>query len=100
MHTHLYKKEDWPFDFSDDTLAVTTKYVMNGDRPIVEVLHWDDGGWQFMCNSTNDSDDGMVICMGCIFEKFPWISRFKGLKSGYLSFYEIESGEWVIQEIE
>lgn len=100
MHTHLYKKEDWPFDFSDDTLVITTKYVMNGEQPIVEALHWDDGGWQFMCNTTTDAESGMVVCIGCIFEKFPWISRFKELKPGYLSFYEIETGAWRTQEIE
>ncbi|WP_231591637.1 hypothetical protein [Cellvibrio sp. pealriver] len=100
MHIHSYKKEDWPFDFSDDILAVTTKYVMNGEQPIVEVLHWDCGDWQFMCNTTDNANDGLVICMGCIFEKFPWIARFKELKPGYHSFYDVKSDEWRTQEIE
>jgi hypothetical protein len=100
VHTHSYKKEDWPFDFGDETFAVTTKYVMNGEQPIIEVLHWEDGDWQFMCNTTDDPSDGMVICMGCIFEKFPWIARFKNLNPGYLSFFENETNQWHVEKID
>lgn len=75
MHNHSFEKEDWPFKFNDDALAATTKFVMSGEQPIVEVLHWEDGDWQFMCNTTENPENGMVVCMGCLFEKFPAIDR-------------------------
>ena len=100
MHSHSFKKEDWPFDFNDDVFAVTTKFVMSGEQPIIEVLHWEDGDWQFMCNTTENPEDGMVICMGCLFEKFPWVERFKNLGPGFRSYLDEESNEWYVEEIE
>ena len=100
VHSHSYKKEDWPFHFDDAKLVVTTKFVMNGSKPIVEVLHWEDGDWQFMCNTTNNSADGMLVCMGCVFEQFPWIKKFKDLKAGHLSFFDEELNDWVVEKIE
>ncbi|WP_371186150.1 hypothetical protein [Thalassotalea maritima] len=79
---------------------MTTKFVLNGEQPIVEVLHWDDGGWQFMCNTTDNSDDGRVVCMGCLFDRYPWISEFKELKSGYLAFFDEINNEWSIEKID
>lgn len=71
---------------------------MAGEQPIVEVLHYDEGDWQFMCNTTEDPEDGMVVCMGCLFEKHPWIAKFGGLGSGYLSYFD--DGSWEIEKIE
>nr|WP_237709629.1 hypothetical protein [Microbulbifer agarilyticus] len=72
---------------------------MSEEHPIVEVLHWDDGDWQFMCNTTNDPEDGMVVCMGCLYEKFTWISAFKDLKPGFHSFFDKEESRWVTAKI-
>jgi hypothetical protein len=92
MHNHSFDKKDWPFDFEDDVGVVTTRFVMSGEHPIVEVLHWDDGGWQFMCNTTEDADkDGMVVCIGCLDEKYPFISEFKYLKKGHLAYLDSEN---------
>lgn len=100
MHSHSFKKEDWPFDFDDNVLAVTTKFVMSGQQPIVEVIHWEDGDWQFMCNTTENPDDGMVICMGCLFERFPWIERFKSLNRGFRAYLDEVPNEWLIEKID
>lgn len=99
-HRHTYQEGPWPFPFEDNVGAVTTKFVISGEQPIVEVLHWDDGDWQFMCNTTENPDDGLVVCMGCLFEKYPWISRFKSLKPGCISYLDRESNEWITEELE
>jgi hypothetical protein len=95
---HYEAPNNWPFPFPANTGAVTTKFVMNGEQPIVEVLHWDDGGWQFMCNTTDDADDGMVVCMGCLYKKFPWISKFKSLAPNHSAY--LENSSWQIEELE
>lgn len=89
---------NWPFSFPANTCAVTTKFVMSGEQPIVEILHWDDGGWQFMCNTTDNADDGVVVCMGCLYRKFPWISKFKDLALNHSAY--LEKGNWQIEELE
>ena len=99
-HKHSFNKQQWPFSFDENVAVVTTKFVMNEGHPIVEVLHWEDGDWQFMCNTTDDAEDGMVVCMGCLYEKFPWVSAFKDLKRGFLSFFDEEENRWITAEIE
>ncbi len=94
---HCESPNNWPFSFPANTGAVTTKFVMSGEHPIVEVLHWDDGDWQFMCNTTNNPDDGLVVCMGCLFKKFPWISKFKDLEPNHSAY--LENNNWQVEEL-
>lgn len=96
-HSHSYKG-DWPFEFEDNLGVVTTKYVMNEEHPIIEVMHWDDGDWQFMCGTTENPDDGMVVCIGCLFTKFPWVSKFANLPRGQIAYLENE--KWVTENLE
>lgn len=95
---HNETSKDWPFPFPANTCVVTTKFVMSGEQPIIEVLHWEDGGWQFMCNSTEDSIDGLVVCMACLHDKFPWISLFKDLACNHSAYLDGDS--WQVEEIE
>ncbi len=53
-HNHTFSDADWPFDCDINTCVVTTKFVYERSKPIVQVLHYDDGEWQFMCNTTDD----------------------------------------------
>lgn len=95
---HCEAPNNWPFPFPANTGAVTTRFVMSGEQPIVEVLHWDDGGWQFMCNTTDNANDGLVVCIGCLYKKFPWISNFKGLAPNHSAC--LENSSWQIEKLE
>jgi len=94
MHQHSFGIKDWPFNLSDSALAVTSKYVMNGERPILTVIHDDEDDWQLLCDTTNDPEDHMLICMGCIFEKFPFIAQFKDLPKSYEAYRKSEKRAW------
>ncbi|WP_026304871.1 hypothetical protein [Microbulbifer variabilis] len=97
-HKHSFSTEDSPFDFDGNVGAVTTKFVMSGEQPIFEALHWKDGDWQFMCNTIEDAIDGMIVCMGCLFTKFPWIAGFKDLRPGYVAY--LDKGRWLVEPID
>ncbi|MDP2487682.1 hypothetical protein [Pseudoalteromonas marina] len=99
-HNHTFSDEDWPFDCDINTCAVTTKFVYDRSKPIVQVLHYDDGEWQFMCNTTNDPDDGMVICMGCFVQKFPEITELATLPLGFDAYREDVNQSWEIEKLE
>lgn len=99
-HNHNFSDEDWPFDCDINTCAVTTKFVYERSKPIVQVLHYDDGEWQFMCNTTNDPDDGMVICMGCFVQKFPEIAELATLPLGFDAYREDVNQPWEIEKLE
>ena len=53
-----------------------------GRLPILEVYHDHDGDWQFLCGTTNDTADGRLICMGCVYERFPDMGTFADLAPG------------------
>ena len=99
-HNHTFSDEDWPFDCDINTCAVTTKFVYDRSKPIVQVLHYDDGEWQFMCNTTYDPDDGMVICMGCFVQKFPEITELATLPLGFDAYREDVNQPWEIEKLE
>ena len=99
-HNHTFLDEDWPFDCDINTCAVTTKFVYDRSKPIVQVLHYDDGEWQFMCNTTDDPNDGMVICMGCFVQKFPEITELATLPLGFDAYREDVNQPWEIEKLE
>jgi hypothetical protein len=82
-HNHNFDTNSWPFDCPIETDIVTTKFVYEVSAPIVQVLRYLDGGWQFMCNTTEDPNDGLVLCLGCLYEKHPEIIKFSKLQLGY-----------------
>lgn len=70
---------------------------MSGEYPIVEILHWEDGDWQFMCNTTSNPDDGVVVCMGCFYSRFPWIAKFKDLAPNHSAL--LDNNSWHIEAL-
>ncbi len=100
MHNHNFTDKEWPFDFPVDLGVITTKQVMYEDHPITVVLHDEDNDWQFLCGTTNNPDDGMVVCMGCLFDKFRYLEIFNDLKPGWEASRETEDSAWEINEIE
>ena len=80
--------------------APETKFVYDKSQPIVQVTHYEDGEWQFMCNTTDDPDDGMVICMGCFISQFPEMIELADLPKGWDAYREDEAQPWDKQQFE
>ncbi|MEP7706798.1 hypothetical protein [Paraglaciecola sp. 25GB23A] len=99
-HNHTFSENDWPFDCAINTCVVTTKFVYDRSEPIVQVTHYEDDEWQFMCNTTDDPDDGIVVCMGCFFQKFPEIAELASLPLGWDAYREDVTQPWDIEELE
>ena len=98
-HTHSFADTQWPFDLAENTGVVTTRFVMSGDASIRLIMHWPDGDWQFMCETTEDSSDGVIACLGCLFETHPVIGKFATLKRGFEAYRDSDDGDWVVQEM-
>jgi hypothetical protein len=93
-HDHRFADGDWPFDDEIDTAAFTTVRVLEGRLPILEVYHDHDGDWQFLCGTTNATADCRLICMGCVYERFPDMGTFADLPPGWMAFREDERAAW------
>ena len=100
MHKHTFKEDEWSFSCPIDSAAVTTKFVYERLEPIIQVNHYIDDGWQFMCNTTDDPDDGVVICMGCFISKFPEMIDLADLPKGWDAFREDKNQPWDKQQFE
>lgn len=93
-HTHSFEENDWPFDDPIDRVTFTTRFVAKEGYPIVLVTHDDDGDWQFLCGTTNEGDDIVISCFGCIYERHPFIKEFADLPKGWLAWREDENSPW------
>jgi hypothetical protein len=68
-HTHEHAQGEWPFADASNIQVITTRPVVDEQHPILLVSHdEDDGGWQFLCGTTNKTEDGRVGCLGCLVE--------------------------------
>jgi hypothetical protein len=59
----------WPFEAKRNTASITTRQVLEG-APILLVTHdADDGGWQFLCGTSDDTEDGRIVGMGQMYDR-------------------------------
>jgi hypothetical protein len=80
-HEHAYAAGEWPFSEEPTNEAITTRPVLEG-LPILRVAH-DDDGWQFLCGTTLEQEDGRVACLACMFEKDRTLGELGDLPFGH-----------------
>jgi hypothetical protein len=51
--------------------------------PVLLVTHDDDGDWQFLCNTTNDTEDARVVCLQYFVENHPSVTELADLLMGW-----------------
>lgn len=85
---------DWPFLLPKNRAVITTCRVLDGTHPIMLVSHDEDGNWQFLCGTTNDTKDGRVVCLGTIVELCPSVVEVADLPLGWQARRESEDSEW------
>ena len=87
--------DPWPFDEAPDTACITTRLVLDEDAPILMVSHdEDDGGWQFLCGSTDDPEDGRVIGLDCALDLDPGLAELADLPLGWKAWRDSPEHEW------
>lgn len=98
-HSHKFDETEWPFNEPENLAVFSTKRVVDEDHPVNLIAHDKEGDWQFLCGTTTESEDCLILCLGCFYEKFPFIADFKGLEAGWEAYRESEHSDWVIQHI-
>lgn len=99
-HNHEFDPNLWPFQDPINAAVISTKQVFNQNFPILRVCHDSDGDWQILCDTTNDTDDGIVVCLGCAYEKDKTIGELHDLPLGWAAWRETDSSEWIREERE
>jgi hypothetical protein len=76
-----------PAFIDDPRLGVLTTAPVLAGAPILMVSHdADDGGWQFLCGTTNDPADGRIIHLKEIVAMDPTVTEVADLPLGWIAF--------------
>jgi len=67
----LAAKSALRFADNRDTAAITTQQVIEKDYPILVVFHDEDGDWQFVCGTIDETDDGRIVALHEIVKSHP-----------------------------
>ena len=97
-HQHNISVEAWPFDDPVNHAAFTTRYVAHDNYPVLVISHDDNGDWQFLCGTTTETEDAVLHCLGCMYERYPYIGEFADLPRGYLAWRDSEADPWQIEK--
>ena len=74
--------------------VLTTKAVLAG-APILMVSHdADDGGWQFLCGTTNAPEDGCIVHLEEVVTRDPTVSEVADLPLGWVAFRTAVGAAW------
>ena len=94
VHPHSFSESEWPFADPINTLAFTTTRVLREGYPVLLVTHDEDGDWQFMCTTTNDSEHGLIVCLGCAYERDRTVAEVADLPRGWQAWRDFVGGPW------
>lgn len=88
------------FDENPRLGVLTTAAVLAG-APILMVTHdEDDGGWQFLCGTTNEPADGRIVHLEEIVARDPTVAAVADLPLGWLAFRSAIGEEWNREPLE
>jgi hypothetical protein len=86
--------DEWPFEDPPNTASITTRQVLEG-APVLRVTHdADDGGWQFLCGTTNDTADGRVVGLGRMCDRDGSLLEVADLPEGWHAWRERVGAPW------
>ena len=107
FNDNLYLKQklldrDPHFKFIEKTNrgVYTTRQVMQDNYPIFTVHHEQDRDWQFLCGTTYEYEDLVVVCLEHIVEKDPSVNELYDLPYGWMAFREKPGDNWEREELE
>ena len=97
---HLHNFHSWTFRESVNTGVFTTRQVMEGTHPVLDVYHSPDGDWQFLCGTTLETGDLKLVCFGCMIERDSSLLELADLPLSWCAFRDSQEGSWTREEYE
>ena len=79
----LAQKTSWPFDEAKNTSVFTTCRVIEDGYPVLLVTHDEDGDWQFLCNTTSDSENARLVGLQYVADNDPSVCELADLPMGW-----------------
>jgi len=76
------KDPPWPFGDPHSRVVITSRQVATGKEPIRFVGRFDDGDWQFVCNTTDDEADIVATTLGWVMDHDSAVKATAKLRPG------------------
>ena len=95
----LAERGEWPFHEGKNRAAFTTAPVLDGTRPVLNVVHNHDGDWQFLCGTTNRTEDGRLVGLQTMLELCPAIADTADLPPGWEATRTSATAPWQRSEL-
>jgi len=74
---------------------MTTKQVMEQGLPVLAVIHYaDECDWAFLCDTTEDEKDAVVVAMETIVKTDPSLYEVAELEPGWAAIREDADSPW------
>lgn len=85
----------WPFADPENTAVFTTRQVVERGLPILWIWHdEDDGAWQFLCGTTSEAADLLIVGLAEIVRIDPSVSSVANLPRGWKAWRSSQSDSW------
>ena len=95
----MHEGDEWPFDQEPNVAALTTRQVLELNYPVLVVTHYeDDHSWAFVCGTTDDVDDGKLICMSEVLLIDETLRAIADLPPGWSARRKDKDSEWIRTE--
>ncbi len=86
---------EFPFRENPRLGVITTITVLEGAASVLLVSHdADDGGWQFLCGTTDDPKDSRIVCLADLVDRDRTLAEVADLPLGWVAFRTAVGGEW------
>ena len=90
----LFDSRSWPFQAGGNRAVFTTKPVVHDRLPILLVFHEVEDEWQFLCGTTNDPGDALVVSLGFMLQRDPTLAAVADLPEGWCATRDSKETEW------
>jgi hypothetical protein len=97
MNSHLHKLhgEVWPFSDPENAASFVCSCVHRRQKPLLRVVHDEDGEWQFLCGDAEHLDPKpVIVCLGCMIEREPSLLKLSKLPLDACAERGSEMEEW------
>jgi hypothetical protein len=95
----LDRKMDFKFLEKENVATFTTRYVIELQKPILYVYHNKDGEWQFLCGSTNKTEDLKIVSLKNIVKIDKSVNELFNLGFGEYAWRESPNNKWKREQI-
>ena len=86
----------FPFSDTPDTACFTCRHVLEQHRPILYVLHDEDGYWQFLCGDSHTEADAKIVSLAEILKIDSSVAALAELDYGECAEAENEDSDWIV----